>query len=64
MDISNLTRKEKIELLNQAKDAYYNTGEEILSDWEYDELEKELGLENNNYVQRQQLRLQVWLRLL
>ena len=44
MDISNLTRKEKIELLNQAKDAYYNTGEEILSDWEYDELEKELGL--------------------
>ena len=44
MDISNLTRKEKIELLNQAKDAYYTTGEEILSDWEYDELEKELGL--------------------
>ena len=50
MDISKLTRKEKLALLNKAKDAYYNTGEEILSDWEYDELEKELGLENSNYV--------------
>ena len=50
MNISKLSREEKLELLNQAKDAYYNTGEEILSDREYDELEKELGLENKNYV--------------
>lgn len=50
MDISKLTKSEKRELLNNAKDAYYNTGKEILSDSEYDELEKELGLENNNYI--------------
>ena len=50
MDFSNLSRKEKLELLNRAKDAYYNSGEEILNDTEYDELEAELGLENKNYV--------------
>ena len=50
MDFNNLSRKEKLDLLNKAKDAYYNTGEEILTDQEYDELEAELGLENKNYV--------------
>lgn len=42
--------KAKQELLDKAKYAYYNTGEEILSDLEYDVLEEELGLENENYV--------------
>lgn len=50
MDYSKLTTKEKIELLNKAKDAYYNSDKEILSDAEFDELEKEVGLENKNYV--------------
>ena len=40
---------EKIDLYNLAKDAYYN-GEEILDDYEFDELERELGLENKSYV--------------
>lgn len=48
--ISKMSRKEKLDLLNRAKDAYYNTGEELLSDYDYDELEAELGLENKNYV--------------
>lgn len=39
-----------IELLNKAKEAYYNTGKEIMSDIEYDELEREVGLENKNYI--------------
>ena len=50
MDYSKLTTKEKIELLNKAKDAYYNSYKEILSDAEFDELEKEVGLENKNYI--------------
>lgn len=41
---------DKLELLNKAKEAYYNTGEEIMSDTEYDELEAEVGLENKNYI--------------
>lgn len=49
-DIEKLSRQEKLDLLNRAKDAYYNTGEEILDDATYDALEKELGLENKNYV--------------
>lgn len=40
---------DKKELYDAAKDAYYN-GEEIMSDLEFDELEKELGLENKGYV--------------
>lgn len=50
MDFSKLSKKEKIELLNKAKDAYYNSGEEILSDAEYDELERSLDIENKAYV--------------
>lgn len=47
MKMNNLSKQK---LLDEAKDAYYNTGEEILSDLEYDALEEELGLENENYV--------------
>ena len=50
MNFKNLSKKEKIELLNKAKDAYYNSGEELLSDAEYDALEKEIGLENKSYI--------------
>lgn len=41
---------DKLELLNKAKEIYYNTGDEIMSDIEYDELEAEVGLENKNYI--------------
>ena len=44
-----MTREEKLELYNKAKDAYY-LGEQIMSDQEFDKLEKELGLENVSYV--------------
>ena len=42
-----LTQEKKLELYNRCKELYY-TGEEEspLSDFEFDELEKELGLEN------------------
>jgi NAD-dependent DNA ligase len=40
-----MTYEEKLELYWRAKEAYYN-GEEIMSDLEFDALEKELGLEN------------------
>ena len=45
-----MTRAEKIELMNKAKDAYYNSSEEIMSDAEYDELERSVGLENKSYI--------------
>ena len=38
-----------LELYNKAKEAYYN-GEPIMTDYEFDELEKRLGLENKSYV--------------
>ena len=44
-----MTKKEKLELYYQAKDAYYN-GQEIMTDYEFDTLEKELGLENKSEV--------------
>lgn len=40
---------DKLELYNKAKEAYY-TGAPIMEDFEFDELEKELGLENKSYV--------------
>ena len=40
---------DKLELYNKAKDGYYN-GETIMTDMEFDELEKELGLENKGYI--------------
>ena len=45
----NMTREDKLELYNKAKEAYYN-GVEIMSDQEFDKLENELGLENKSYV--------------
>ena len=47
--LKNMTREEQLKLYNAAKEAYYN-GEEIMSDIEFDALEKELGLENKSYV--------------
>lgn len=44
-----MTQEDKLKLYNEAKEAYYN-GVEIMSDQEFDKLEKELGLENNSYV--------------
>ena len=38
---------DKLELYNKATKAYYS-GEEIISDYEYDALEEELGLKNKN----------------
>src|SRR5574344_14655 len=49
-DYNNLTDDEARFLLDKAKDAYYNTGEELLTDIEYDALEKSLGQENKTYV--------------
>lgn len=40
---------DKRELYDRAKEAYYN-GEPIMTDLEFDELEKELGLENQGYI--------------
>jgi DNA ligase (NAD+) len=45
-----MEQQEKIDLLKKAKDAYYNSGEEILTDLEYDQLEEELGLENQTEI--------------
>lgn len=44
-----LTKEEKLELYEQAKEAYYN-GQEIMSDSEFDKLESDLGLENKGYI--------------
>lgn len=50
IDFSKMNTEELQDLLDRAKEAYYNSEEEILSDSEYDALEKRLGLENKNYV--------------
>lgn len=44
-----MSNKEKLELYYKAKEAYYN-GQEIMTDYEFDQLEKELGLENKAEV--------------
>jgi len=44
-----MNKKDKIDLYYKAKEAYYN-GQEIMTDYEFDELEKELGLENKSQV--------------
>ena len=49
-DKGSLTLVEKKKLLDEAKDAYYNTGTELLSDNEYDSLEKSIGYENKSYI--------------
>lgn len=45
-----LTQEEKLDLYNKCKELYYNGGESPLSDSEFDELEKVLGLENKGYI--------------
>lgn len=40
-----MSHEEQLKLYYQAKEAYYN-GQEIMTDYEFDQLEKELGLEN------------------
>lgn len=50
VNYSELSNKEIKELLEQAKESYYNTGVELIPDSVYDELEKKIGLENINYV--------------
>ena len=42
-----MNNKEKIELYQRAKEAYYN-GQEIMTDFEFDALEKELALYPHN----------------
>ena len=50
-DIKDNLSKEYVEgLLDIAKDYYYNTGNELIDDATYDELESFAGLENKNYV--------------
>lgn len=44
-----MTKQEKLELYKRAKEAYYN-GQEIMTDYEFDALEHELGLDNRSYV--------------
>lgn len=44
-----MNKTEKLNLYKQAKEAYYN-GQEIMTDYEFDQLEKELGLENKSEV--------------
>ena len=44
-----MTKNEQLELYYKAKEAYYN-GQEIMTDFEFDALEKELGLENKAEV--------------
>lgn len=39
-----------IERLEIAKESYYNSGIEIMSDLEYDELERKVGLENKSHI--------------
>lgn len=49
-DHDSISKEQKQFLLDEAKRAYYDSGKELLSDHEYDILEKSLGYENNNYV--------------
>ena len=44
-----MANKEKLELYYRAKEAYYN-GQPIMTDYDFDVLEKELGLENKSII--------------
>ena len=44
-----MANKEKLELYYRAKEAYYN-GQPIMTDYDFDQLEKELGLENKSII--------------
>jgi len=48
--IMHMGKDNRVELYNAAKEAYYNSGEELMPDYEFDELERELGLENKSEV--------------
>ena len=51
MNILNLSLDEKVNLYNRCKELYYTGDKESpLTDIEFDELEKELGLENKGYI--------------
>ena len=51
MNILNLSLEEKVNLYNRCKELYYiGDKESPLTDIEFDELEKELGLENKGYI--------------
>lgn len=51
MNILNLSLEEKVNLYNRCKELYYTGDKESpLTDIEFDELEKELGLENKGYI--------------
>lgn len=49
-NIDDMSLEEKQSLLARAKDAYYNSSEELLTDELYDYLEASLGLENESYI--------------
>lgn len=49
-DSNSISNDDKKLLIKYAKDAYYNTGIELMSDIEYDKLEKEVGLENKTDI--------------
>lgn len=41
---------QELEIYNAAKEAYYNGSEPLMSDIEFDELERKIGLENRSYI--------------
>ena len=49
--LKTMSREDKLELYNKAKDAYYN-GVEIMSDQEFDILEKEISFFNPFIISR------------
>ncbi len=49
-DHDSITLGEKKQLLDNAKFYYYSTNTELLSDYEYDVLEKSIGYENKSYI--------------
>lgn len=50
MDKNSKEYQEKLELYYKARDAYYGSGEQIMTDYEFDQLEMELGLENKSDI--------------
>lgn len=50
LDKTSAEYQEKLELYYKARDAYYGSGEQIMTDYEFDQLETELGLENKSEI--------------
>ena len=46
----NVSEEDKMSLYTEAKKLYYNSGEPLMEDFEFDELEADLGLENKSEV--------------